>query len=203
MENKNNEQEREIEVSEPAVKYGNITPTEFWEMTNDGENRFEYYDGYVIKLDAVCWQHDTIEHNLSRKIELFLDGKGCKVMGPNMPVGNATAKSYMLPDRIVLCEKMLLSTKFKCLLNPAVIFEVLSPSNREIDMEIKRQYYQEFLTLQEYIMVDSQKREIIVVRKQFNNKWGPDEIITGNNNLLIKTIGYHLPLQEIYRDTGL
>jgi len=52
-------------------------------------------------------------------------------------------------------------------------------------------------------MVDSQKREIIVVRKQFNNKWGPDEIITGNNNLLIKTIGYHLPLQEIYRDTGL
>jgi hypothetical protein len=42
-----------------------------------------------------------------------------------------------------------------------------------------------------------------VVRKQPDNTWGPDEIITGNNNLLIKTIGYHLPLQEIYRDTDI
>jgi Uma2 family endonuclease len=58
-------------------------------------------------------------------------------------------------------------------------------------------------TVQEYIMIDSQKRKIIVVRKRPDNKWGSKETITGNNNLLIETIGYQLTLPEIYKDTGL
>jgi Uma2 family endonuclease len=111
MENEYNIPENGNEVKEPALKYGYISPEEFLEIINNSENRLEYYDGHIAELDAVSWRHDTIEHNLSRNLGNFLEGKGCKVMGPNMPVGTASEKSYLFPDVLILCEKMILNPK--------------------------------------------------------------------------------------------
>jgi Uma2 family endonuclease len=193
----------EFEIKEPAPKYAYISPEEYFEMDKIPKNRLEYYDGHVIELDAVSWQHDIIEHNVSRRLGNFLEDMGCRVMGPNTRVGTASEKSYMYPDILVLCEEMILKHKSSALLNPAIIMEVVSPSTKAIDKKVKRKYYEEIPTLQEYFMLDSQKREVTVLRKQSGNEWGSEEIIIGTNNLLIKTIDYQLTLPEIYKDTGL
>lgn len=193
----------EFEIREPAPKYSYISPEEYLEMDNIPKCRLEYYDGHVIELDAVSWQHDIIEHNISVPLGIFLKDMRCRVMGPNMRVGTASEKSYMYPDILILCGEMILKHKSRSLLNPAIIMEVVSQSTKGIDKKVKRKYYGEIPTLREYIMIDSQKREVTVLRKQSGNEWEPEEIITGCNNLLIETIGYELTLPEIYRDAGL
>lgn len=195
--------ESEIKVEEPAPKYGYISPEIFWEINKRGENRLEYYDGYVVGFEGVSWQHDKIEQNLSLILGNFLDGKGCDVMGPGMPVGTASNKFYMYPDRLILCEEMILKLKPRCLLNPTVIFEVLSPSTKKYDETIKLNKYREIPSLQEYIMIDSQKIKVKVARRVPGPEWPIKEIDNRESILFIGTIGYHLPLQEIYKGTGL
>ena len=194
----------ENEIKEPAPKYNYISPEDYFEIVRTSESRYEYYDGQVIELSGANWQHNSIEANLRDDLRDFLKGQECSVKGSNVPVTNSLRNSYMLPDILIYCgkpelEKIVLDT----LLNPAVIFEILSPSTRGMDKKVKRNYYKEIPTLREYIMIDSQKREVTVLRKQSGNEWESEEIITGSNNLFIETITYELTLPEIYKDTGL
>jgi Uma2 family endonuclease len=57
------------------------------------------------------------------------------------------------------------------LLNPSVIFEILSPSTRSIDKERKFFFYQQIPSPQEYIMIGFLKKYIQLARKQSNGAW--------------------------------
>ena len=89
------------------------------------------------------------------------------------------------------------------LINPSVIFEILSPSTGSIDKGREFFFYKEIPSLQEYIMIDSLKKFIQLARKQPDGAWMFEDISDPEASLFIRTINFHLPLQEIYTDTGL
>jgi Uma2 family endonuclease len=103
---------------------------------------------------------------------------------------------------LVCGELQLEDDKFDTLINPSVIFEILSPSTRSIDKGRKFFFYKEISSLKEYIMIDSLKRFIQLVRKQPDGTWMFEDISNPETFLFIRTINFHLPLQEIYTDTG-
>jgi len=194
----------ENELKEAAFKYNFITPQEYLAMERASEEKHEYYDGQVLAMAGAGVNHIRINRNLNSGIDSFLRGKNCEVLPTDMRVTTPTQDAYMYPDALIVCGGLELEDdKFDTLLNPAVIFEILSPSTRSIDKGRKLFFYQQISTLKEYIMIDSLKRFIQLARKKDDGGWVFENNSDPDSSLYIQTIDYNLSLNEIYRGTGL
>jgi len=194
----------ENEVKEPAFKYNYITPAEYLAAERAAEEKHEYYDGQVLAMSGASLKDNRIQSNLLINIGHYLKGTNCQILPGDMRVSTPAHDSYMYPDSLIVCgEPLLEDDKFDTLLNPSVIFEILSPSTRSIDKGRKLFFYQRIPSLQEFIMIDSLQKNIQLVCKQSNGAWQFETIMDPTKALFIKTIGFHLPLEEIYTNTGL
>jgi Uma2 family endonuclease len=189
----------ENEVKEAAPKYNYISPGQYLEMERSAEYKSEYYDGYVQAMSGASLKHNIIASNLSSKIGHFLEEKNCRMLQSEMRVSTPTYDSYMYPDALIVCGKPELEDdKFDTLKNPSVIFEIISPSTATIDKGRKFFFYQQILSLKEYIMIDSLKKFIQLGRKQEDGLWSFEQIADPTGILNIRTIQFDLPLSEIY-----
>jgi len=194
----------ENEVKEPAPKCNYISPQEYLVIERTAEYKNEYYHGQILAMSGASLNHNRIDGNLIANIGQFLKDKNCRVLPSNMRVTTPSYDSYMYPDASIVCgDPQLEDDQFDTLLNPSVIFEILSPSTRSIDKGRKFFFYQQIPSLKEYIMIDSLKRFIQVARKQADDSWKFENMDETHTSLHIQTINFQLPLSEIYYDTGL
>ena len=191
-------------VQEAAPKYNFISPKEYLEMERASDDKHEYFDGQVYAMSGASLKHNKVVMNLTSILHRFLEGKDCTVLAENMRVSSPSHDSYLYPDVLIYCNKEELEDdQFDTLLNPSVIFEILSPSTRSIDKGRKLFYYKEITSLQEYFMVDTAKRLIHVVRKVPNGSWNFENISESDSFVFIQTINYQLLLSDIYKGTGI
>lgn len=194
----------ENEVKEPAPKYNFISPQEYLTIERAAEYKNEYYHGQILAMSGASLNHNRIDGNLIANIGNFLKGKNCRVLPSNMRISTPSYDSYMYPDASIVCgEPQLEDDQFDTLLNPSVIFEILSPSTRSIDKGRKFFFYQQIPSLKEYIMIDSLKRYVQVARRQSDESWKFENIDETHTSLHIQTINFQFPFSEIYYDTGL
>jgi Uma2 family endonuclease len=191
-------------VKEPAPKYNNISPDEYLALERENEERNEYYDGLVLAMSGASLEHNAIDRNLLGILYGFLKGKECQVLPSYMRVSAPGRENYMYPDASIVCGKPdLEDDKFDTLTNPSVIFEILSPSTKGADKRRKFFFYMQIPSLREYIMVDSERRHIIISRKQPDGSWKFEELHADATALFIQTINFSLPVSELYNGTGL
>ncbi len=191
-------------VKEPAPKYNVISPTEYLEMERASDEKHEYFDGQVYNMSGASLKHIKISVNLTIQIGKFLEDSDCNVLTENMRTTNSDRSAYMYPDVTIVCGKEELEDdKFDTLLNPSVIFEILSPSTQNVDKGRKLLYYQLIPTLKEYSMIDTIKQRIYIVQKQSDGKWVYNTPVEGDESIFIETIQLSLPLSAIYKGTGI
>jgi len=194
----------ENELKEPAPKYNYITPDEYLAMERASEEKHEYYDGFVITMSGARLRHNRVARNLYAKIGSFLEDKECEQFPSDMRVNSPNRDAYMYPDLSIVCgEPQLEDDKFDTLLNPSVIFEIWSPSTQRNDRGYKLTYYKNIPSLNEYIMVDTAKRFIVIVRRQADGAWRFEDIDNSVGDLFIQTIGFNISFDDIYAKTGL
>lgn len=204
MENKNNEQEKENEVKEPALKYGYISPDEYLRKERDALYKSEYFNGHVEAMAGASRKHARINLNIIGETYLYLKGKDCETFLSDLRIVSPHRESYTYPDMTIVCnEPKMEDEEEDSLTNPVVIIEVLSKSTGKYDIGDKFLYYQTIPSLKEYILIDSTKRYAKTIRKQSNGEWKSDEVITCNGKVTIKTIGFTLSFDSIYRRTSL
>ena len=192
----------ENEVKEPAPKYNYISPEAYLAAERASESRSEYYEGHIIAMAGASLKHNKIAMNLYREVGSFLKGSICNILPSDMRVSTPSHDSFMYPDAVIVCgEPQLEDDKFDTLLNPSVIFEILSPSTSNMDKGRKFFFYREIPSLKEYIMIDSPKPLVIVSRRQPGNSWVFENIDEGA--FTMQTIGFTLTLQEIYDGTDI
>jgi Uma2 family endonuclease len=194
----------ENELKEPAPKYNYITPDEYLEIERESEEKHEYYDGFVIAMSGARLRHNQIEANIIGIIVNYLSNKECQVLPLNMRVSTPNRDAYMYPDATIVCgEPELEDDKFDTLLNPSVIFEIRSPSTQKYDTGYKLLHYKNIPSLKEYIMVDTGKRFVQIVKKQADGAWRFEDIDDTAGNLFIQTIGLNILFDDLYAKTGL
>lgn len=158
----------------------------------------------MLAMSGARLNHNRIRVNLLVSTGSYLKGKDCSVLPGDMRVSTLRRDAYMYPDALIVCgETLLEDDKFDTLLNPSVIFEIWSPSTRSIDKGRKLFFYLGIPSLQEYITIDSLQKMIQLARKQADGAWKFENIADGGSSLFIRTIDFHLPIEEIYADTGL
>ncbi len=99
---------------------------------------------------------------------------------------------YLHPDLTVSC----IEQKEGMLTAPTVIVEVLSPNTEKRDRGAKLTAYKALSSLQEYLLIGSEEKEIVVYRRE--NHWRPYHYNEGDI-VELTSLGISFPFDAIYR----
>jgi Uma2 family endonuclease len=92
----------------------------------------------------------------------------------------------------------LLENEFDTILNPSVIFEILSRSTRRYDKLENFSLYRSISSFNEYILINSEKIEIKHYVKNDDNTWALTVYNNPEQTFIIQKIKMHLSLSDLY-----
>ncbi len=177
-----------------------FSPEDYLKFEREADSRHEFLNGEIYAMAGESLSHSRVCMNLARETGNVLKGKSCEALSPNMKVRTSTASLFSYPDLTIVCgEPQFHDTKKDVLVNPKVIFEVLSPSTAEYDRTTKFQKYRMGNeTLTDYILVSQDKPFVEHFVKQADNNWIYRSYGEIENVLKIETVECELSLHEIY-----
>lgn len=148
------------------------TPEEYLAMERKSETKHELIDGQIYAMAGASLSHIRIVSNLTRHLGNCLVGKPCEPCPTDLKVRIPGTKNYVYPDVTVICGEPQLEDEHKdILLNPTVIFEVLSPSTAEYDRKTKFHFYRRIPSLRHYVMVTQDEMRVEHYVRSTNGKW--------------------------------
>lgn len=191
-------------VREPAIAYGKqkFTVEEYLEMENASEEKHEYYQGEIFAMSGSKQEHGIVAVNLIGELGNKLRSTEYRLHGSRVRIHIPQNTLFTYADlSIVYGEPKYLNDDEYNLLNPVVIFEVLSPSTKSYDRGDKFKLYRAIPTLREYILIDPDKINVEAYYINGDNEWALRELNEISESLSIQTVGITLPLTDIYEDT--
>jgi len=180
-----------------------ISPEQYLEIERFSETRHEFLDGVVYAMAGESPDHSTIYYNLSGITHAQLSSKPCRGFSPNMKVRAGIGGLYAYPDLMIVGgEAKFHDEHGDVLLNPTVIFEVLSPSTEKYDRgEKSRRYRTEIESLQDYVLVSQDQFRVEHHHREADGAWSQTEAIGRDGAVALKSIDCMIPLTEVYRNT--
>jgi Uma2 family endonuclease len=177
-----------------------LTPEQYLDFERGSEERHEYYDGYLITMAGESLSHSRICVNIAREISTLLRGTPCEALSPNMKVRTINKGMFAYPDLSVVCgEPVFHDEQRDVLLNPRVIFEVLSPSTEKFDRGAKFMRYQAKLpSLTDYVLISQDVPFVEHYARQKKGGWLYVQIFGVENSLRIHSISCPLRLADVY-----
>lgn len=165
--------------------------------------KHEYVEGAVYAMVGGTLPHNAISLNLVSAIKNRLRGSGCRVFINDVKVRVSAKGAYFYPDVVVTCDVQDFQSQ-KLIRHPSLIIEILSPSTESYDRGEKFRWYRQISSLQEYILVDAQKRLIECYRLNERKKWELTAYFAEEaaNDILVEfpCIDFECPLEMVYED---
>ncbi len=175
-------------------------PEEYIEFERSSDSRHEYVDGEIFAMAGESLSHSRVCMNLARLVGNKLKGQPCEPLSPNMKVRTSTASLFAYPDLTIVCgEPLFHDTKKDVLLNPQVIFEVLSPSTEIYDRTDKFvRFRMGNETLTDYILVAQDRPFVEHYSKRSDGEWLYHSYNDLRDSIEISSVNCSLGLVEIY-----
>jgi Uma2 family endonuclease len=173
---------------------------EYLAFERASQTKHEYYSGRIYAKAGASLRHNRVTRNLRRALGERLDGTPCEPLPNDMRV-KTPGDLDTYPDAIIVCgEPQLEDANADALLNPAVLFEVLSPSTEACDHEKKFDLYQTIVTLKEYALVAQDWPAVYhYARREPGAKREVDSFFQMDQTLVLNSLDCSIPLAEIYR----
>jgi Uma2 family endonuclease len=112
-------------------------------------------------------------------------------------VGDASLFAY--PDLTIFCgEPLFHDDRGDVLLNPVVVFEVLSRSTEAYDRGEKFERYKTIETLTDYVLVSQDRARLEHFSRQPDGTWSLAEVSGLDATLDLASVNCRLPLAEVY-----
>lgn len=193
-----------MEVREPDVAYGKrkFTIEEYLELENAATEKHEYYQGELFAMSGAKISHVIVSRNLLVALANKLKGKPCQPYGSDARIYIEKNTLFTYPDLSIVCgDLQSLNDDHLNILNPSIIFEVLSPSTKQYDRGEKFMLYRDIPTLREYIVVDPEAAHIEAWHINANGNWELQEYKDIASTLQLPTILVNVALKDIYEGT--
>ena len=175
-----------------------ITEVEYFQLEENSETKHEYFYGEIYAMAGAKKNHNILVSNLITVFNIHFKLKPCIVYPPDMRVSVEQGKYYTYPDVTVVCGKSeFLDKNETTLTNPNLIIEVLSEFTEKYDRSKKFQSYRTIPSLNTYVLVSTDYKQIEVYSKNQNHSWtltDPDI----NQKIYIPSIDCTLDLNEVY-----
>ena len=174
------------------------TPEEYLTLEEKADFRSEYEDGEIVAMAGTSIGHVRIVRNLSNRLANKLSDD-CEALTTDLKVWVETHRKFYYPDVIVLCgEPDFYKKRDDTILNPTVIFEVLSKSTEAKDRNEKFNAYLSLESLKEYVLVSQNKAKVEKFARQSNDSWLYQATIGLKSAVKIESINVELSFEEIY-----
>jgi Uma2 family endonuclease len=175
------------------------TVDEFLAWEEGQERKYEFADGVISLFPGVTSAHSVIALRIAAHLITSLPPGRWNVHGPDMAI--VTAKTSRYSD---VCytddERDLADRRARKIQFPKLVVEVLSPSTEAADRGEKFDEYRGIPTLEEYVLVESEKRGAVVFRRRGDEWIVAPSIVTGT--LALRSVPVEIDLDAIYRHAG-
>jgi Uma2 family endonuclease len=185
-----------------------MSPQEYLAWEEEQSFKYEYIYGEAYAMTGGTLPHNSIAVNITTALRTHVRGKGCKVFMADAKVSVSEQGPYFYPDVAVSGEerdrRALNMVQYPCL-----IIEVLSPGTEGYDRGDKFKFYRRLKTLQEYVLIDTEKRNVECYRLNERNKWELtayplDDLSTQQDtDVQFTSIDFVCPISLIYEDVEL
>ncbi len=114
----------------------------------------EYVNGEVVAMAGASPVHNAIASNLHIALGARLRGKPCRPYGSDLRIHVPDTGLYTYPDLSVVCGQMEFHPEdAMVVVNPRLLFEVLSPGTEAYDRGAKFGHYRHLASLAEYTLI--------------------------------------------------
>jgi Uma2 family endonuclease len=176
-----------------------FTPEEYLALERQSEIRHEFLDGTVYAMAGESPRHSAICFNIAGTLHPQLRGTDCRGFSPNMKVRAGEAGLYAYPDLAVACGETFFHDRHgDVLLNPAVIFEVLSRSTQAYDRAEKFERYKTIESLTDYVLVSQDRPRLEHFSRQPDGDWSRAELTGTDSALVLNPINCRVTLADVY-----
>jgi Uma2 family endonuclease len=198
-------------MSQALKKKKLMTVEEYLRFEERSKFKHEYMDGEIFRLHdnknspqlaGNRVSHVFIVSNLCFYLRLALlkKKKNCLVGATEMRV-LLRDDHYAYPDVFAVCgELSLVPNIFDTLINPAIIFEVLSKSTEARDRGDKALDYRKLTTLSDYILVSQNKIRVEQQIKQLDGSWLIQIYENAEDNIYFTSLDCEINVGDIYEN---
>jgi Uma2 family endonuclease len=163
-------------ASNPVTK---VTEEQYLAIDRAAEFRSEFIDGEIVAMSGASLVHNRLQGNVYAEVRAALRDSNCEAFNSDLRIRVSDERQDIL-------------------LNPAVIFEVLSPSTEKYDRGVKFQHYRTIDSLKDYVLVDQEQVRIEHYSRETDSTWTLHDHEKLDDELKITSIGVSLPLSRIY-----
>jgi Uma2 family endonuclease len=160
------------------------------------EARYEYVHGEVLAMTGGTIPHNDIAINLLTILLPQIRAEGCRLNMADVKLQIDTSGLYYYPDLIVSCDPRDLNAR-KFIQFPKLIVEVLSPGTADKDRGDKFRDYQSIPTLQEYLLIDSEKISAECYRRGEGRMWLYYPYSAGDA-INLESLGITVSIEQLY-----
>ena len=181
-----------------------ITPEQYLAIERAAEIKSEYYDGQMFAMSGGTAPHSFIAANLIFALGTALRGRNCRVSTSDLRVRVSPAGPFVYPDAAVVCGQLLLADDYKdTMLNPAVVFEVLSKSSEAYDRGFKFAQCRTIESLREYVLVSQTEPRLEVFLRLSDGSWNLREFVGMDAVCHLAGIDCNIALADVYEGVTL
>ncbi|MBX9579780.1 MAG: Uma2 family endonuclease [Gemmataceae bacterium] len=186
-----------------------MTVAEYLERERTALEKSEYLDGETWLLHpphergmaGASRSHNTVNENLSGELYARLRGTGCRTFSRDLKVRCGPTGLFTYPDLVIVCgDRQFAEDDPDVLLNPAVIFEVLSPTTERYDRVRKFDQYGRIASFREYVLIAQDEPLVERYVRQPDGSWNRTVYAGLDAELPLATVPVRLPLSAIYAD---
>lgn len=174
-----------------------LSVEEYLAVEEAATQRHEYHSGQSFAMAGGTRVHNTLTLNVAVGLRQRLETGPCQVYMADVKlrIESVSDSAFYYPDVMVVCRpddsnKLFVSQS-------SVVMEVLSPETERIDRREKRLAYQQVPSLEEYVLIAQDCREVTVFRRA--RDWSGEVLVSDGAVLELESLGVSLPLAEIYR----
>lgn len=178
-------------MASPAPR--RMTLAEFLDWDDGTDTRYELIDGEVVAMAPPSPAHAAVVSNLNRAIGQHLRSP-CFVLSGVGVARSDRADRCFVPDVTVTCVPLRADARYVS--EPRVVIEVLSPTTRQHDRDLKLDGYREILSVEEILLVWSDQQRAQLWRRD-DTRWIVEDFI-GDARFRLEGIDVTLVLGSIY-----
>jgi Uma2 family endonuclease len=176
-----------------------VSIEEYLEAESKSLIKNEFYKGEIFAMAGASIEHNQIVRNTLYTVEDHLrKGGDCQIFPSDLKIHIKSNSLFTYPDLSIVCGEIETLEK-DIILNPSVIFEVLSPSTQDYDRGGKFKLYRDIPSLKEYILISSNECLVEKYDKQTDGSWLLHEYKNENDLILITTINLQIDVKSLYK----
>lgn len=182
--------------------YDKVTIEEYLRIELEDEQRYEYHEGYLLRMSGGSVRHEKILDNVYGEIRASLKAKKskCQTFGSGLKIEVTPGIRFVYADSSVFCEELKTSTSLpEAARNPIVVIEVLSKSTAPYDHSLKLSRYRAIPSMRACLLI-YQSRPCVYryQRKDKLSLYSFNELTGIDAELTVDCLGVTVPFSELY-----